>query len=312
MKIIIFIFLSLLSLSADTIKIPQVDTTTENAKEVAKNGWNKAEKPLKIFIIKNGDTYVQQFLNEVKIPFKAPEIKGQVPKIVLTRDHYFYALSYAKYMEFNNQTDKSLAIYTAIIKGLKQVRNDEYAMIGLIYQIVIEKITMESVLQGFDNNIYSNSQKNKLYTFLEKNLILDENIECKELLLGIDTSKFVIPSINLMKSENVNLDVIYTKVCNRVSIKQKKYYKRQSETTSKVEIDNLEKEADENFFLLKKALDKLEDKSPDEINELQNDPENFIVAMTNIIYYVSLPKFGKIRLDFLDRIRVNKKFLEGV
>ncbi len=325
MKIIIFIFLSLLSLSASIIKTPQVKTTTDNAKEVAKNGWEQAQEPLKSFIKNNGDTYIKQFLHEVKTPFKAPEIKGQVPKIVLIRDNYFYALSYAKYMEFHNKTDKSLAIYTAIFKGLKQVRDDEYAMIGLIYQVVIEEITMKSLLQSFDENIYSSSQKKKLHGILEKLLILDENIfsssleeerlafdrECKKLLLELDTSKLVLPSINLIKSNDTNLEAIYTKVCSQVNLKQKEYYKKQSQVTSKIEVEKLEEKADEDFLVFEIELEKLKDKSPEEIKKLKSDPDNFISAMTNIIYYVSLPKFGQIRLDFLDRIRLNKKFIEG-
>jgi len=85
MKNIIYLFLLSASLFANNIKIPQVETITLNAKDVAKNGWELAKSPLRDFITNDGNIFIKKFLQEMKNPFnysKVRKIRGENPGTV--------------------------------------------------------------------------------------------------------------------------------------------------------------------------------------------------------------------------------------
>ena len=93
-------------MSADAI--PKSDAINLNAKSVAESGWRLAKTPLKEFMKKDGGKFLKAFLKTAVNPFNLPKVKNGVPKILLTRDDYYYALSYLKYLESKQWTQEAL------------------------------------------------------------------------------------------------------------------------------------------------------------------------------------------------------------
>ena len=317
---IIYLFFLSTSLFANNIKIPQAETTTSNAKDVAKHGWKLAKSPLTKFITNDGNILIKKFLQEMKNPLKHSKVKNDIPKVLLTREHYYYALSYLKYLEEQKQTTKSLEIYFTIFKGLHKLNVNNFGMLAAVYKASIEKIATSSLNNSLKNNIYSKSQKRKIHINLKKYLLLDEKLFYKALQserkrtidlcegqYGLENKIF--NSFSLIELRSSNKKKLAKRICSRLSKELKDYNKKLGNIKNETAKNNLEKymkKSEVNFY---NNLNSYKKRSFEELKKLGEDPNNFINSIAGVLFYVSYTKKGCIQLKIRERVKENKKLL---
>lgn len=316
-------------LSANMIPYSQV--VIGNAELVSKQGWSVSNLELRKSIKNDGKKFINSFLNTAVKPYETIFQKDslgpidEVPRIFLTKNDNHYALAYAKYLESQNKIDEAVKIYKTILVGLKKANSNGAHSLGLMYRVVIERLTTESIKEGLDHNIYSQKHKIMLYDILAANLLLDTKLIYQALeddryyLKKKCASIFFDNNGELLHYKNVNMTIneenltkeVCQKICIRTDKMREEYNKKLYEITNEKEYKNLKNEIKINQRALDEELAEIENKSPKEIDKLKADPNNFINTISDILYYVSLPHFGILKLDMLQNIESNKRLLNS-
>ena len=63
---------------------------------------------------------------------------------------------------------------------------------------------------------------------------------------------------------------------------------------------------------LYQQLAEIKNKSPREIKKIRDNPNNYINSISDILYYVCVPKVGRVKLEMLKNIEANKKLLKDL
>lgn len=317
MKSIVFIFMFIVSLYASTA--PTEKEVLLNAKNVSEKGWETAKKPLKDFVKKDGQKFIAVFLKTAKHPMLLPKKEEQRPKILLSKNDYYYALSYLKYLENKHQTKKALNIYFTMLNGLKEVDKKEYGVLGSIYRVVVEKQIVASLKDSIKKNIYAKNEKKKLKSFLKTHLILNKNLLSKSLeadrviltnlcitnLQSADFSDKSLKEFNFLFSTKFHKD-IYKDICSDYGKKLENHYMKLLKITNKTELKTLKEETNNAKALFYEDL-----KHKKELKNLKKTPKDFVDAVSGILFYSSYFNAGVLQLDILKSVKENNKLLSS-
>lgn len=146
------------------IKIKQLSPIIEN-------GWNDHNKTLNKIIVDNGERKLPEILIKLDEPLSGVASAVSVPKILLTRDDYYFIFSYVKYLEAKGEINQAIEVYIRALKGLAKIKNDSF--ISYIYRLVIEMITVESIEQMVKTKKVSATQLANMREELQSTLLLD-------------------------------------------------------------------------------------------------------------------------------------------
>ena len=324
MKIIAVFFLLFVSLFADGNRTVPSDAAIENARVVALQGWEVAEKPLNDFFKKDGDKYIQAFLKYSKKPF-SKDTPDAVMTLNLTRDDNFYALAYAKYLENQEMTEEALNIYKSILSGIKQSTPEGVELLSLTYKVTIEELVTKSLTESVKANLYTKKQRRELKTFLANHLLLDPIVFLKALENDRKTimsilEKGLVADNNATKNFNGLIDhnipmkndtkfeELVPKICKEVNKRISKLNQKLYQVASEEENEQLYKDLKNEEKTLHKELNR--EKTPEEIEKLRADQNEFINSISGILFYVSIPKLLISKPLILERIELNKRLLE--
>lgn len=305
-------------------------TALENAKIVAVNGWNVAEKPLKDFFEKDGKTFIQIFLKTASKPYETifqkdtPKPIDQIPKIYMTRADNYYALAYAKFLENKNKSKEALLIYETILQGLYDSNLHGSHTLGLIYRIVIERMTVASLEESLHNNVFDDNQKQKLYGFLQDRLLLntklfDEALDddlyyfkkvCERELAIINSSDFIYYDQvqTILGPSDVNRSTLNL-MCSDIIEKKQKFNSEFAKLSNSQNILDYEQTHETMLKKTSDQLSELKNYSREENKQLEISQKNFIQLMSDSFYYLTSPKVGRMKLDMLQNIETNKRLL---
>lgn len=155
------------------------DINTSQLENIVKNGWNDSNVTLNNWIVSNAERVMPEILEKINKPFEVKKTTKEnmfpMPKINLGRMDYTFIVSYSKYLEFNDNIYKSVALNIEILKGLKNI--EDTSMLSVIYSLVVEGI----VRDGFSQLLSGNKNfENKLFVFKQISS-----------LLTLDTSAFL-------------------------------------------------------------------------------------------------------------------------
>ncbi len=325
MKIIkLFLFLSLGLWAEFKLDIPQ-SIEVSQLEKIVKNGWNDSNKTLNDLIVLNAERILPKSLEKLEKPvLKGLAIKDEyfsIPKINLRREDYFFIVAYSKYLEFNDDIDKSLDLNIKILKGLKNI--DDTSMLSVIYSLVVEQIVRDGLTQLLSK---------------PKNL-KNKSILVKELpnLLTLDTSAFFkameeeqkfLPKVwdesayqeFVVKKYGINYPNFMMDISRKVKIYNDLFYKKI--------FDAMKKEIPEAIDVYEQERDEMRKEHMSNINYIHFFVSSLWVKMKSLagveikdfgyvsqfivhnLVYVAMPKLALTYKDYLKHIKKNIVFLE--
>jgi len=324
----VLIFLILISsLFADWNRTIPPEICIDNVMLVAKQGWNDAKEPLRNFFQTDGKEYIDSFFKSAEKPLTKADTVDGIVKINVTRDEYFYALAYSKYLESQGRTRETLNIYSVVLKGLNQLSLNDAQIMGFIYRMVIQEIVVDSLLNSVQHNRYSTEQKEELYELLSKNLLLDGNAwsialeadrkyhqgKCAPNLAKDLDAKYIFYPYN--KSLFADPDVkrnVTERICAMIHQKQQIQYKKIEQISDEQEMEYFEKNVQEDQKILFERLNDLKKKSHEEIEKIKSDQDFFIDILSAYFTSTSMRSVIKTKLDWVKEVESNKKFLQSL
>jgi len=327
LKSILIFLIIISSLYADGNRTIPPEICIDNVMVVAKQGWSNAKEPLRNFFQTDGKEYIESFLKNAEKPLTKADTADGIIKINVTRDEYFYALAYSKFLESQGRTRESLNIYGVILKGLNQLSLNDAQIMGFIYRMVIQEIVVDSLRNSVKHNRYTTEQKEELYELLSKNLLLDSNAwsivleadrkshhgKCAPSLAKDLNTKYIFYPYD--KSFLADPDVkrnVAEKICARIHQKQQIQYKKIEQISNEQEMEDFEKTVQEDQKRLLERLNDLKNKSPEEIEKIKSDQDFFIEILSAYFTSTSMRSVIKTKLDWVKEVESNKKFLQSL
>jgi len=309
------------------LEIPN-DINTSLLKKVIENGWNDSNKTLNTFIITHGETVMPDAMQKIKKPLiKAVPSKIDIlppPKILLSRDDYFFILAYVKYLEYKGELDEALNIYIEILKGLNNTEDN--SLLNFILHLTIEKITITGLNESLNKNIFSQHMKTKLKNKLKDLLIRDT----KNILIALEGEKeSILKAIAIsLANENSgkNASYEYKKYTSEVHEHWKKYtilyFDRMRTCVEQRSPDSIEefrlfmdKEKEEWDSFKNKTLFLLSSSKAKIKNFLLIGNESYGFMSQHVgqsLALTSIPKMVPFFIDYIELIRKNEKLLSSL
>lgn len=328
MKIIKLFFLLTLGLWSDfELDIPN-EVSIEQLQQIIKNGWNDKNETLNQFIIKHGEAVMPEAMQKMKKPLiRAESSKNDIfstPKILLSRDDYFFILAYVKYLENEDKLDVALNTYIKIIEGLNNTNDD--SLLNLILHITIEEMAVTALNESLNKNIFSQEMKLKLKSEINEFLILNT----KDILIAFEGEKeSILKAIAISlatKTSEKDASYEYKKYTSEAHEHWKKYtilYFDRVKTFMEQESPNplkefeifIDKEKEEQVSLKNKILFFLSSLKAKIKNFLLIGNESYGFATQYVgkaLALTSIPNMVSFYSDYLELIKKNEKLLSSL
>jgi len=325
MKIIkLFLLLSLMLCAEFKLDIPQ-DINVSQLENIVKNGWSEDNKTLNNLIVSNAERVMPEILEKIKKPLLKDVVTKDeylsTPKINLRREDYFFIVSYTKYLEFNNDIDKSLELNIKILKGLKNV--DDTSMLSVIYSLVVEQTVRDGLTQLLSKSKNFNN-KSILVKELSNLLTLDTSTFFK----AMEKEQKFLPKVwdesayqeFVVKEYGINYPNLMMDISKKIKIYNDLFYNKM--------FDAMKKETPEAMDVWEQEIDKMRKEHTNNINSIHFLVSSLWVKMQSLVgievkdfgyvsqylaynlVYVAMPKLALIYKDYLNHIQKNKVFLE--
>jgi tetratricopeptide (TPR) repeat protein len=270
----------------------------EQLSPIIENGWNDHNKTLNKIIVDNGERKLPEILIKLDKPLSGVTSVMPVPKFLLTRDDYYFIFSYVKYLEAKGEIDQAIEVYTRALKGLSNIKNN--SVIGYIYHLVMEKITVESINQMIKTKKVSATQSANMKEELQSTLFLDNNVLFDAILGEIEINNSFLTTDGLGNIKEKNERVMFKEIIRiNIELSKKYYYKLWAIKSSEEKefMDIFEKE--KNIFF--------------ENNERENDL-NIQIAGKTLFYTATLSPehFFEMKKDIDEEIKRNRALLKSL
>lgn len=328
-KIILFLYLFHTFVYAEhNLTMPEGEIL-DNARLVSLKDWSKVKKPLQILLKNEGKEYIEAFLQIAKKPYEPTINIDDVPHLILTRDHYTYAIAYIKYLENFGENDKSIDIYNISLKGLHTVTpTKRITLLGLVYRTVIENMINKSIFHALDSNIYTKANKEELLQIIQNNTILSTEImyaalenERKSIMYTLTQGYIELfkklqnskkPTNIIFKEMNRDEWLIYqedliSSLLQHINTKYVNYNQLFYDVNTQDDADIIHKKIEDN----KNKFNTLYDQPMYDIKKSLIENKKYKVqVLGNYIFYNTVGKFYGLKLDLLENIKFNQELIQ--
>lgn len=301
----------------------------DNARLVSLEDWSKAKKPLQNLLKNDGKAYIEAFLKVAKKPYEPPIDIDDVPHLILTKDHYTYAIAYIKYLESLRGNDKSIDIYDISLNGLHTVTPlKKTTLLGLLYRVVIENMINKSIFHALDSSIYTEINKKRLSKIIQNTTILNTEIMYYALenerksVMYILTQGYIEHFKKLQNSKKPTNTIykemdrdewlnyeknLISSILEQINTNHVKYNQLFYDVNTQGDIDFICKKVEDN----KKKFNTLYDQPIyDKKKSLIENQKHMAYVLGNYIFYDSIGQFSGIKLDVLENIKFNQKLIQ--
>ncbi|MEJ2496711.1 MAG: hypothetical protein P8Y43_04415, partial [Sulfurovaceae bacterium] len=221
----------------------------EQLSPIIENGWNDHNQTLNQLIIDNGQKKLHEILTGLDEPFsKKGKSFRETPNFLLTRDDYYFIFSYVKYLEYQGKIDQAIEVYIRALKGLAKIKND--SVIGYIYHLVMEKITVESINQMIKTKKVNTKQLINIKEELQSALFLNNTVFLDTVINELGNDEISLTQDGLLNIKNKKERIMFKEMIGiYIELSKKYYYKLWAIKSSEEKefMDIFEKE--KNIFL---------------------------------------------------------------
>ncbi|MEJ2499258.1 MAG: hypothetical protein P8Y46_08130 [Sulfurovaceae bacterium] len=178
----------------------------EQLSPIIENGWNDHNQTLNQLIIDNGQKKLHEILTGLDEPFsKKGKSFRETPNFLLTRDDYYFIFSYVKYLEYQGKIDQAIEVYIRALKGLAKIKND--SVIGYIYHLVMEKITVESINQMIKTKKVNTKQLINIKEELQSALFLNNTVFLDTVINELGNDEISLTQDGLNRENDLNIQI---------------------------------------------------------------------------------------------------------
>ncbi len=196
----------------------------EQLSPIIENGWNDHNKTLNKIIVDNGEKKLPEILIKLDKPLSGVTSVMSAPKLLLTRDDYYFIFSYVKYLEAKGEIDQAIEVYIKALKGLAKIKNNSF--ISYIYRLVLETITVESIEQMVKTKKVSATQSANMKEELQSTLFLDNNVLFNAILGEIEINNSFLTTDGLGNIKEKNERVMFKEIIRIYIDLSKEYYQK--------------------------------------------------------------------------------------
>ena len=324
-KIIKLFFLLCLGVWADfELSIPKSINVIQ-LESIVKNGWNDTNKTLNDLIVTTAKSIMPEILEKIEKPFEKKKNTKEnyllAPKINLARDDYKFIVAYSKYLEFNDDINKSLALNIDILKGIQNI--EDTSLLSVIYSLVVEQIVREGLSQLLT------AHKELKDTTLFRNILSLLTLDTRAFFIAMKRERDVLLNIDLYRNVKEkylaqevgkNYKFLMEDVHHYIVVYQNDFYQKMFAV--------MKKETAEAMSVYENEMQKMKKEHLSTINHLHFtvsalwikiqstlgiEVKNFGYVSQYIAHnlvYVATPKINEIYIDYLEHIQKNKIFLK--
>ena len=311
----------------------------EQLSPIIENGWNDHNKTLNKIIVDNGERKLPEILIKLDKPLSGVTSVMSAPKLLLTRDDYYFIFSYVKYLEAKGEIDQAIEVYIKALKGLAKIKNNSF--ISYIYRLVLETITVESIEQMVKTKKVSATQSANMKEELQSTLFLDNNVLFDAILGEIEINNSFLTTDGLGNIKEKNERVMFKEIIRIYIDLSKEYYQKWRVTKNGEEkefIDAFEKQKNiffnnnekkiEAYYLLtwrwggfgqndnsfENDKNEYVEKTIKERNLNRKDDLDVQVAGKTLFYtaIISPKNFAEMKYDIDEEIKRNKALLKSL
>jgi len=321
----LFLFCSLVVWAEFKLDIPQ-DINVSQLEKIINNGWNESNKTLNDLIVLNAERILPEILEKIKEPFEkeksTKENRFPIPKTNLRREDYWFIVSYTKYLESNNNIDKSLKLNIEILKGLRNI--EDTSMLSVIYSLIIEGIVRDGLSQLIATHEDLKKQKSTEFKYLSNLFTVETSAfftamegEKKFLSKAWDESAY---QEFVVKKYSINYPNLMMDISRKIKKYNNLFYAKM--------FNAMKKETPEAMNIYEKEMNKMRKENQSHLNTIHFFISSLWIKVKSLIgmeikdfgyvseylarnlVYVATPKIDGLYEEYLKHIQKNKLFLE--
>jgi len=278
-------------------------------------------------LIRDGDSYaVYAFeldLLQMKPKEQACLQKSTIPKLFDAR-HREELQQYLEELESSPYVHESLTTYTDLINLYSKCYLSEDEFLKFLHRISFEKVLSESLSHFNQEHNLLDEQKKHLYTSVKDNFLLNlseyntymneqKSWNIQWLKRGLDTKALLsdkeFPELKSIRPEAFGeKDVQY--VLDTYNGQWRKLNDDLARCTTKEQIKEFSKGYKAQVADYNKSIEDMKLLSQKELSHLQSDPNNYLEAVSGMLFYMSNGHYAEIKTRYINLIAENHRLLD--